>query len=195
MPDPTAVSTGHRRPKILGIGLSRTGTTSLHTALQTLGFHSIHWLTDFRAAYRYHALTDSNIAFAYHTLDIMFPGSRFILTTRHDLDAWVDSMLFMYQHLLRIRSAFDGPMTLNKIFTRLYGRPRNWTPDDLKAAYHRHTAEVRHYFRDRPQDLLEMDITAGDGWDLLCPFLDRPVPAKPFPHANTFDQRKWQASP
>lgn len=189
------IQLGHRRAKILGIGLSRTGTTSLHRALEILGFKSCHWLTDFRKAYRFHALTDSNIAFAYHALDIMYPGSRFILTTRHQLDHWVDSMRFMYDHLCRIKSPFDGPMCLNKIFTRLYGRPHHWTPDDLKAAYRRHLDEVLHYFQDRPLDLLTLDITRGDGWAKLCPFVDRPIPDKPFPHANTFDQRKWEPRP
>jgi hypothetical protein len=34
---------------------------------------------------------------------------------------------------------------------------------------------------DRPRDLLVLDTLAGEGWEALCPFLDVPVPDKPFP--------------
>jgi len=32
--------------------------------------------------------------------------------------------------------------------------------------------------------LLRMRLTAGDAWQLLCPFLGLPVPDEPFPHLN-----------
>ncbi|HEX8335676.1 MAG TPA: sulfotransferase [Pyrinomonadaceae bacterium] len=32
--------------------------------------------------------------------------------------------------------------------------------------------------------LLVMDITAGDGWEVLCPFLGVEIPDRPFPHEN-----------
>jgi hypothetical protein len=40
---------------------------------------------------------------------------------------------------------------------------------------------------DRPESLLVMDISAGDGWDVLCPFVGAPPPAVPFPHSNSFE--------
>jgi len=33
----------------------------------------------------------------------------------------------------------------------------------------------------RPDDLLVMDIPAGDGWEQLCAFLALPEPDAPFP--------------
>ena len=56
--------------------------------------------------------------------------------------------------------------------------------------YIRHTNEVEAYFEDQPRRLLVMNITQGDGWDLLCPFLDKSVPDIMFPHANTSEGRK-----
>jgi hypothetical protein len=32
--------------------------------------------------------------------------------------------------------------------------------------------------------LLVMDISSGDGWSQLCPFLGVPIPAVPFPHEH-----------
>ena len=54
--------------------------------------------------------------------------------------------------------------------------------------YERHNSEVRAYFADRPEDLLVMDITAGDGWDVLCPFLGVEAPADEFPMMNSKDE-------
>ena len=31
-----------------------------------------------------------------------------------------------------------------------------------------HYEEVENYFRDRPQDLLVLDLAKGDGWEKLC---------------------------
>ena len=47
-----------------------------------------------------------------------------------------------------------------------------------------HNKEVREYFKDRPNDLLVMNICAGDGWEKLCPFLDKNIPAGPFPYMH-----------
>ena len=52
-------------------------------------------------------------------------------------------------------------------------------------AYHNHN---RHVLRSTPADrLLVMDITKGDGFDILCPFLNIPsdrCPTGPFPHSK-----------
>jgi hypothetical protein len=41
---------------------------------------------------------------------------------------------------------------------------------------------VKEYFRDRPDDLLVMNICAGEGWEKLCPFLGLAIPKVKFPH-------------
>ncbi len=45
--------------------------------------------------------------------------------------------------------------------------------------------KIKNYFKDRPDDLLVMNICDGDGWEVLCPFLDKPIPAVSFPHLNS----------
>lgn len=55
--------------------------------------------------------------------------------------------------------------------------------------YRRHNDEVGRYFRNRPEDILTMDITRGDGWDPLCGFLGRDRPAVAFPRLNTKGNR------
>ena len=57
--------------------------------------------------------------------------------------------------------------------------------DVYRKRYDEHNADVRAYFAQRPDDLLVIDVTAGDGWDRLCPFLGVDVPDAPFPHRNS----------
>jgi len=40
----------------------------------------------------------------------------------------------------------------------------------FKSGYNKFVETVLEYFKDRPQDLLILDVTAGDGWEKLCPF-------------------------
>ena len=44
---------------------------------------------------------------------------------------------------------------------------------------------LREYFKDRPTDLLVLDITSGEGFENLCRFLDKPVIDEPLPRRNT----------
>ncbi len=173
------------RPLVFGIGLNKTGTISLHEALTTLGYRSLHWggpevrlrieaardegrplVSDFP---EYDAFSDIwRLSENFGLLDAQYPGSRFVLTTR-PLDAWLTSRRL---HVERNRIRRDEG-TYTGDFLEI--DPQAWTEE-----YEGHHARVVAYFAGRP-DLLVMDITAGDGYDLLCPFLGAPVPDGPFP--------------
>ena len=87
--------------KFLGVGLSKTGTSSLHRALTMVGLKCIHYdrirLNDildgtttnpnFRRYDDVDAVTDLPSAFFYRELLAAYPNCRAILTTR-DVDAW-----------------------------------------------------------------------------------------------------------
>lgn len=172
------------KSKVFGIGLSRTGTNSLTQALQILGLNTIHFPTDYRHVYRYDAATDSPVALAFQVLDISFPGSKFILTLRGDREQWLLSMRFLFEILPQkwdIKTVHPR-MSIPKLHRALYHTFLDWDPIELSKAYDLHTQRVRSYFQERPADLLELDIPAGDGWDPLCSFLHKPVPEEPFPN-------------
>ena len=90
--------------KIFGIGLSKTGTTSLYAALDQLGYRSAtfrhmresgldRWFEgDFSEDYlaNWDAVTDNPISAFYPQLDEQYPGSKFVLTVR-DPEAWLTS--------------------------------------------------------------------------------------------------------
>lgn len=149
--------------KIFCIGLSGTGTRSLNAAFRLLGFHSKHYpkqLSDFE---KYDVLLDIPVACRYRELDALFPGSRFILTVR-EMESWLDN---------RSRKPLDPQeksLWVRETRLRTYGRP-DYERESYIKLYNDYHDGVREYFRDRPQDLLTMNIIEGDGWDALCPFL------------------------
>jgi hypothetical protein len=98
---------GRTGMKIFCIGLNKTGTSSLHQALQTLGFRSLHLggpevpvgikratdegrgLVEYLGDYD--AFSDIwRLSERFELLDRQYPGSKFILTIR-DLDGWLES--------------------------------------------------------------------------------------------------------
>jgi hypothetical protein len=163
--------------KIFGIGLAKTGTTSLNDAFAILGIASIGCPDSIGAIRRFEAATDGIVADRFEELDRTFPGSKFIYTAR-DRESWLES--YTRYHGRKIPSlAGHAEMT-----RRLYGTTGT-ERDILREAFDRHERHVMEYFHDRPDDLLVMDITGGNAdWETLCRFLGRPVPDAPFPASN-----------
>jgi hypothetical protein len=177
------------RPRVFGIGLNKTGTSSLHEALVTLGYRSLHWggatspplvsraIQEGRPLLTYLDEHDALDAFSdiqplvlrFAQLDEEYPGSRFIYTTR-DLDGWLRSRTHHVKrnNVRQTRGKYVGSFLTVDI--------EEWT-----ALWVEHDAHVRAHFADRPNDLLVMNIAGGDGYDVLCPFLGVPEPPLPFP--------------
>ena len=176
--------------KIFGIGLSKTGTTSLAHALEILGFRTRDNMgitryspgdlssIDNSAVESHDALTDTPIPSFYKQLDQHYQGAKFILTVR-EMDEWLKSCKKQFT----AKSADKQSDAHNQLFMDLYGTAV-FDEDKFKAGYEKFVNGVYEYFRDRPQDLLVMNVTAGDGWEKLCPFLGKPIPDFPFPKAN-----------
>ena len=182
--------------KIFCIGLSKTGTRSLHEGLELLGYRGLHWGgPDLETAVRRGPeisaaveralqegrplLDDLDEADAYSdilalttrfdVLDGQYPNSKFILTVR-EVGDWLDSRRRHVEANIERRGRGDYDGTFLEVDLPAWA---------AEAASHE--ARVRAHFGGRPHDLLVMDITNGDGWERLCPFLGRPVPDVPFP--------------
>lgn len=175
--------------KVFGIGMFKTGTTTLGNALQSLGYHCFNgpWKNVDEFPYdpwnetpeiyvankkkliakveQYDAFQDYPFMFAYKELDQWFPGSKFILTTR-------------------------DPQSLAKSDIEMWKRQNLARGDEVPSAskfiqrYENHYSQVRQYFESRTDDLLTVSWFDGDEWTQLCQFLDCPIPSIPFPHAN-----------
>ncbi len=121
---------------------------------------------------QYDAFQDNPWPLFYKEMDEQYPGSKFILTLR-PTDEWLASAVHFF-------GAESTPMR-----EWIYGAG---SPLGNESTYTKrfetHNKTVLQYFKERPDDLLILRITAGDGWEKLCPFLDKEIPEVPFPHIN-----------
>ena len=184
--------------KVFGIGLSRTGTMSLTTALRRLGFLSSHFENEFSMqlldaddAVIFEAMTDTPVCIQFELLYDRFENAKFIWTKlRHD--RWLDAFK---RHCLRVfgtsnfsvireipRRFQHRPdiLDLEKIDCTLYFRY-----DNVEEAYEAYRNRVEGFFSNKPKDKL-LILEAGDGreWSKLCDFLSCDVPDVPYPWEN-----------
>lgn len=178
-------------PKIFGIGLSKTGTTTLFAALNDLGIKTITYrhlerrnLVEWRSGdfsvdhlSDVDGATDLPIGTYFRELDKAYPGSKFILTER-PLEPWLESIAKQFRGQPNPEMQFkrDARMAMYGVST--------FNEDRFRQVYQAHGKAVREYFADRPGDLLIQNYFAGDGWEDLCAFLNRPIPQKPFPNVK-----------
>jgi len=170
--------------KIFGIGLPRTGTTSLHLAFDELKISSIHSpfsfyeRDDWSMLETYTAFSDTPIPMFYKKLDQLCPNSGFILTTR-PVEDWLRSMEWLLNEgrvIWQFRAAHDA-------YNKQFFGASSFDRELCRARYFRFHEEVSKYFFGR-KDLLILDLKAGYGYKELCMFLDLPTPPLEYPKSN-----------
>jgi hypothetical protein len=197
--------------KVIGAGLGRTGTLSLKTALEEIGFSKCYHMVDvlanaqhvpiWDAAARgepvdwealfqgYQAIVDWPGCSFYRQYLELYPEAKVILTVR-DPERWYESAL---QTIYYVRHAFPSWVTpllpRMRRFRRMLDRliwvglfQRRFEDKSFAIeVFNRHNEEVRRLVPS--QRLLVFDVK--EGWGPLCEFLALPVPdGKPFPHLN-----------
>ena len=174
--------------KVFGVGLSKTGTTSLTKALEIMGYKAIHnpsyLLTledgilnlDYEEVKKYEALTDIQISRFYKELDVIFPGSKFILTTR-ELNSWLGSCKNHFNEHRKVAPKVQA-LDIDVYGTDLFDI------DIFRRAYSQHYNEIIDYFSGREGDLLLLDISERNKWAKLSVFLNKPVPDEAYPVSN-----------
>jgi hypothetical protein len=179
--------------KVFGVGLSKTGTTTLGKCLELLGYRVLDFDLEALEAFQrgdfgyalektkhYDAFEDIPWFMLYEELDALFPDALFILTTRINAARWVESGK---AHAARHRDHLHASVATKSFIDFYTARGVDWT--DPGEIYTYHNSRVMSYFRDRPGKLLTVCWENGDGWEKLCTFLGVDVPVGvPFPHAN-----------
>jgi hypothetical protein len=184
-----------------GIGFHKTGTTSLTEAFNRLGIPAIHHPYAMYAEHRQGKtrfdafgdkkfVSDGIVYLIYPELDRAYPDAKFILTRRNPRD-WVESVRTHFEkgHAPRadlggvsLWDRSDADRHVHGIHEMAYGR-RDFNEAVFLERYERHNREAVDYFRDRPDDLLVMDIDRdGMDWKPLCDFVGKEAPQEEFPH-------------
>lgn len=171
--------------KVFGVGLARTGTTSLHHAMGVLGLRSapdsVPLLSgiDLDFLRNHDAFFDNPIPFRYRELDTVCPDSAWIVTQR-PVDDWLSSMQWLFGPGLD-RLSPDMRVVGDRVHRQLYGSVK-FDERRLRSIYERHYAELEVWVVGRPS--VWIHLNDGFSWDPICELLNRPVPRQPFPHTN-----------
>lgn len=186
--------------KIIGIGMPRTGTASLCEALRILGYNAIHHSPEridldtvnadsFAGLYDdVDAVLDMPAAFFHREIGRKYPGVKYIFTAR-DTDIWWESIKF-HTHKIRQSADIKHVRYTDQLHRLLFGcaEPHEYL---WKRRFSEWSEELLSYisWAPLPKDIhtataIRIDISAGDKWDKLCPFLGKPIPDVEFPWQN-----------
>ncbi len=180
-------------PKVICLGLSKTGTTSFGECMKVLGYRHLsgfdigvanHYLQGDLEALdtilrTYDSVDDWPWPALFQRIAVAHPDAKFVLTMRRDPNVWLQSyrdhcmtQLFRFRGFERYNCAFFGA-----------SYPFGQEAEHL-AAYARHAAVVRDYFRDEPDRLLELCLETDPVWTKLCAFLGVDEPDVDVPRVN-----------
>ena len=181
--------------KVFGIGLQRTGTSSLRKALNILGINTqeIHGSWYFAKpdnnselqfvpspnANFFNGFADNPLPLFYKHLDKMYPNGKFILTTRA-VDLWLKSVSAFFDR--NDWSKFLQGDKIQMCHLMLYG-DYTYDRDSFMQAYKKHESDVRSYFKNK-QNFLTLDINDSFKWNKLCSFLQVEIPSETYPYVN-----------
>jgi hypothetical protein len=199
--------------RVVGAGLGRTGTFSLKLALERLlGAPCYHMKEVFerpadvplwhaaarREAVDFHkmfegfaAVVDWPAAAFWPELSAAFPDALLVLSLR-DADSWWRSATRTIFEGFRKEPGPGDNLAWRAMMTAVLAE--RFTSNFLdeaaaKAAFNRHVESVR---KKAPAGRL-LEWRSADGWGPLCAALGVPVPAGPFPHANTTEEFRARA--
>jgi hypothetical protein len=192
--------------KVIGAGFGRTGTLSLKSALEELGFgpcyHMVElfhkpgaldqWIDITRGAPAdwhtvfagYQATVDWPACTFYQELMHTYPDAKVLLTVR-DPKRWYESAYSTIYQVSHRNPALSPHARLvhDLIWERTF-HGQFEDKDSAIAVYMQHIEEVKQHVP--PEKLLIYDVK--EGWEPLCAFLKVEVPTDtPFPHLNDRD--------
>lgn len=192
---------------IVGAGFARTGTTSLRSALDRLGFGPCYHMSevfknpahidvwndagngkpvDWDVLFDgYYSATDYPAAHFWRELMDYYPDSKVILTVRKT-DLWYES-ISQTLFLVAEEDQSQAPVIAKKqraMAHRLlqqYLKGNSTDPDHVKATFEANNRRIMDTVP--PDRLLVFDV--AQGWEPLCAFLQCDCPDEPFPRLNT----------
>lgn len=208
------VSSSSKNEKVFCIGLNKTGTTSIEKALADLGYCMgeksagdlliDEWAQrNFKPIIKFCKTADAfqdlpfSLPYTYQALDAAYPDAKFILSVRKNSCEWYSSLTRFHSNLWADGNRVPNKEDLKKAYYREEGfvwrmvRLRFDTPLDdiynketLTAYYDRHLANVREYFRHKPEKLLEVNVADPHAYGKFCKFLGHEPKQDAFPWLN-----------
>ncbi len=205
------IVTKRNKQKVFVIGFNKTGTTSTHLALkqfdliignQIIGEKLLDDIIeeDYNSLIKYCKSAEAfqDIPFSlpnvYKICDENFPNSKFILTIRDDEKQWFNSLKKFHTKLWATNGSTITKEDLGNAFYIYKGYPLKainfvygesyYNYDHYTQIYNRHNDDVKEYFKDRPDDLLVINVADMSSYKDFCEFLNEESLQESFSWAN-----------
>ena len=134
----------------------------------------------------------------YRELDKAFPRSKFILTVRDNPEQWFDSLVRFHTKMFSSDKSRppDEEDKRNALYRykgfMLQSARNNWDypnvpmydEKEYKQRYSNHNDDIRAYFKDRPDDFIEINVGHKRDFKRLCAFLKVTTKLQDFPWEN-----------
>ena len=198
--------------KVFVIGFNKTGTTTLKRTLMLWGFKignqqvasmmlEDYYLNRYERIFAFVETADvfQDIPFSkpnlFRELDKQFPNSKFILTVRDSEDQWFNSLLNFHSKKVGIKPPTEKDLAnVDNIYkgflldaikmTWNYPKIDLYDENYYKQMYIKHIEDVKEYFKSRPDDFMEFNVSRKNDFKALVTFLNIETKMKEFPWVN-----------
>jgi hypothetical protein len=127
----------------------------------------------------YKAFGDTPIPLIYKELDQKYPNSKFILTTR-SRETWIRSMRWLFTHG---SAHWTWTPDIYRYCEEFFGTNR-FNRKVLEKKFLDYHQEIHHYFSNRKNEILILDIEKGVTFGMICEFVERPFIEAVYPNLN-----------
>lgn len=185
--------------KVFNFGMTRTGTSSLRSALKILGYKHLPLAIKKNKNFfeRFDAfVSDAMFHVDYKFIANEFPEGKFLLTIRKDSETWfksIDNWSLLWDEYYKAprniaRRSFKVRERIRK---DIYGyeMPQGHKEHFIKV-YEGHNFEIIDFFNRKGLNLHILCWEWGGPWLQLCSVLNMPIPDEKFPWTNS--SKKWR---
>ena len=180
--------------KVFGVGLPKTGTSSLAVMLTSNNIPTVHFGNTlcqeirnkmYKGIYKFDILKQfrgvtNGFEMIFPQLDVEYPDSKFINTIR-EKEIWMTSAESHWERMMANPKARPAEIHHHLITFGTY----LFNKDRFSFVYDMHKNMVDEYFKDRPDDLLTIDITIDNEYPIkICDFLGIPCVDRQPKHLN-----------
>lgn len=197
-----------KEDKVFGIGLSKTGTSSLSKALTLLNFSTAHRTNPYSHDLLtkediplFDSLTDVSISYQYREIYDQYPNAKFVLSTR-SIETWEKSFLTHYARSMHASSFENLKTIITDQYPARFGQKYvdihqqlYFQYSHLAEAYRAHEKGVREFFQGKENQILSLDASQPGALQSLSEFLEVDCPQNDFPHENTKEEKNSWVSP
>lgn len=208
--------------KYFCIGSNKTGTTSIEKAFKELGFvvgnqrnaellMNDYFENNFSNIIKYckSAEVFQDVPFScpntFKYIDNVFPNSKYILTLRDSSDQWYNSLTKFHAKVFNNGITPTWEVLKNTKYVHkgwiynniknLYNLDENDNPYEKKKlvdVYEKHNQNVVDYFKNRPYDLLIINLSDKDAYLKFCNFIGVEAQKTSFPWENKTEDSNYE---